>query len=313
MNYSDLQITFLGEWIVLKSFKVFLNRGLSFTFAGVLSFGLGLVSMTYTPQAQAWGQNGHRIIGQIAFNHLTPIAREKVLALLSGDLLPEVTTWADEMRSNPDTFWRKDSPKWHYMSIDKWSDFKPNEYAFPHNDDPKDIFSAILKSITQLQNANTSRQDKEFYLRFLTHLIGDLHMPLHVGRAEDHGGNKVDVKFFRKEMNLHTLWDTELIESQNLSYKDFAEFIDTKDPKQLSTILNSGITDWIKESYDLRDGIYPKTDESLRWDYQYQYMFIVKMRLLQGGIRLAGVLNRIFDPEAKIGVSAIKYFHKPQH
>ena len=260
----------------------------------------------FSPSTGAWGQNGHRIIGKIALNHLTPTAKKQVEALLSGDKLPEVTTWADEMRSNPEDFWQKQSTKWHYISLDKWQDFEPNKYKLPYHKEPNDIYSAILKSITVLQTPSSTNADKEFYLRFLTHLIGDLHMPLHVGRREDRGGNRIDVKFFGQETNLHTLWDTKLIESQNLSFREFAAFIETDDQKVISKYLNTDIKGWIKESHDHAQDIYDIGNGDFRWNYQYKYMPLVKTRLLQGGIRLAGVLNLIFDPAAEPGKQAVK-------
>lgn len=266
------------------------------------------VMLSYSPQSFAWGQNGHRIIGEIAFNHLTPKAREQVLALLSGDKLPEVTTWADEMRSNPEKFWRFESPRWHYISIDQWQDFKAKDYKFPQLDKPKDIYAAILRNITVLEDDNASAEDKEFHLRFLTHLIGDLHMPLHVGKAEDRGGNRVKVNFFGEETNLHSLWDTKLIESQKLSYKDFAEFIDTQDKKQISEYLSSGVSQWTKESFEARDATYDIGDGNLRWDYQYNHLPVLKQRLTQAGIRLAGVLNKVFDESAVSGVNAVTQY-----
>ena len=62
-------------------------------------------------KSHAWAQNGHRVVGQIAENHLTDTTKMAIRHLLEGDKLPEVTTWADEMRSNPDTFWKKESRK----------------------------------------------------------------------------------------------------------------------------------------------------------------------------------------------------------
>ena len=259
----------------------------------------------YSPATGAWGQNGHRIVGKIALNHLTPAAKRQVEALLSGDKLPEVTTWADEMRSNPEEFWKRKSSKWHYISIDKWQDKDFSQYKMPYDQAPTDLYSAILKSITVLQSSNATNADKEFYIRFLTHLIGDLHMPLHVGRTEDRGGNRIEVTFFGDKTNLHTLWDTKLIESQNLSFREFADFIDTDNQAQISQYLDNGIQGWIKESYDHAQDIYQIGDGDFRWNYQYQYMPVVKSQLLKAGVRLAGILNLIFDPAAERGKQAV--------
>jgi hypothetical protein len=290
----------LNKWLSLfgnvKANKMLVTSLFSFTLL------LGANNAAY-----AWGQNGHRVVGQIALSHLTPLAKQRVLALLSGDKIPEVSTWADEMRSNPEHFWQKESGRWHYISIDQWKQFKRDKYS--KIDKPFDIYSAILSNVNVLNDSSASPADKEFHLRFLIHLIGDLHMPLHVGRTEDRGGNRIKVKFFGDETNLHSLWDTKLIESQNLSYKDFADFIDTNNKEELATIMQSTMEDWTKESYEHAQSIYDVKDGNFKWHYQYQSMPVVKQRLLKAGVRLAGVLNGIFDPESVQGQNAIKNLH----
>lgn len=246
--------------------------------------------------ANAWGKNGHRIIGKITEWHLTPTTLMAIEPLLAGDKLSEVTTWADEMRSNPDEFWRKQSGKWHYISIPSLKEFNPNAF----NGKVTNIHTAILKSINVLKDSTSSLEDKQFYFKFLTHLVGDLHQPLHVGRSEDRGGNTIKVKFFNDDVNLHTVWDTKLIESENLSYNEFAEYIDTSDVKTISTYLNSRPADWLKESFKLRSAAYDIGDGNFRYNYLYKHMPTVKERLLQGGIRLAGLLNEIYDPKAEV-------------
>jgi hypothetical protein len=248
----------------------------------------------------AYGQNGHRIVGQIAAWHLTPTTKAAIEKLLGGDLLPEVTTWADEMRSSPDPKWRKRG-KWHYISLENISDFKPDAY----NGKVKDIYTAIRKSVDVLRNPASSQEEKEFYLRFLTHLVGDLHMPLHVGKREDKGGNAIDVKFFGRKMNLHSLWDTHLIENQNLSFTEFATFINTNDQNEISTILNSRPRDWVAESFKLRADVYDIKDGDFSYNYVYQHMPTAKSQLKKAGLRLAGVLNAIFDPNSVEGKNAV--------
>lgn len=262
---------------------------------------MSILLLAVSNNVGAYGQNGHRVVGQIAEWHLTPTAKEAVLGLLSGDLLPEVTTWADEMRSNPDKAWRARG-KWHYISLETMDEFKPQDY----NGEVKDIYTAIRKSIDVLRDPASPSQQKEFYLRFLTHLIGDLHMPLHVGRAEDRGGNTIKVKFFGKEMNLHSLWDTHLIENQNLSFTEFATFINTTDTNEVSNMLSSQPRDWVGETFALRSAVYDIKDGDFSYNYVYEHMPTAKQQLLKAGVRLAGVLNAIFDPEAKPGVNSVK-------
>ena len=109
--------------------------------------------------------------------------------------------------------------------------------------------------------------------------------------------------FFGKETNLHSVWDTELVESQNLSYTEFVEFIDTQNPQTISKLLASEPKDWVLESFDLARTIYRQEDTELSYSYLYENMPVVKQRLLAGGIRLAGLLNHIFDKSAPVLVS----------
>ncbi len=264
----------------------------------------GLVASTMlllvSNNAAAYGQNGHRIVGQIAEWHITPATKQALIKLLEGDMLPEVTTWADEMRSSPEKKWRA-LGKWHYISLETLDEFKPDAY----NGEAKDIYTAIRKTIDVLTSPTSSHEDKTFHLRFLTHLIGDLHMPLHVGRKEDKGGNAIQVEFFGSKMNLHTLWDTKLIENQNLSFTEFAKFIDTNNKKDIAELLSTKPRDWVAESFKLRADVYDIKDGKFKYDYIYQHMPTVKSQLQKAGIRLAGVLNAIFDPNAKPGKNSI--------
>lgn len=259
----------------------------------------------------AWGQNGHRIIGKIAENHLTIETRRAIYPLLQGDKFAEVSTWADEMRSNPADFWQYESRKWHYINISKASEFKPNKYRISHNKgEVTDVYSGILKAIAVLESQNSSVDKKQFYLRFLIHLVGDIHQPMHAGRHEDWGGNKIKVKFFGKETNLHSVWDKELVESENLSYTEFVEFIDTKNPQIISRYLATEPKDWVLESFHIAEQLYDIGDGKFKYHYVYEQMPIVKERLLQSGIRLAGLLNKIFDESAEVQVNAIGYLEQ---
>ena len=276
-----------------------------YTFRKILALFLLLAALCCTNPAYSWGKNGHRIVGLIAERHLTDTAKAQLKPLLGGDTLPEVTTWADEMRSSPDPFWQKKSAKWHYINLNKWSEFKQHQAALPYNKTVSNIYNAMLRCITVLQSAQFSENEKQKHLRFLTHLVGDAHQPLHVGRAADRGGNSINTYFFGERTNLHTLWDTKLVESEELSFTEFSDFIDTDNPRLIRDYLTAPISTWLKESHVLAQQIYAVETADHRWEYLYQHMPTVKQRLLQGGIRLAGVLNFLFDPKAKAGIHAI--------
>jgi hypothetical protein len=200
--------------------------------------------------AHAWSQNGHRIVAKIAENHLTATTLQAILPLLEGEKLAEVSTWPDEMRSNPDKFWQKESGKYHYVNISKASDFKPSSYNISaQSGEVTDAYALILKATSVLKSPSSTLKDKRFYFKFLVHVVGDIHQPMHVGHSEDRGGNRIKVKFFGKDSNLHSLWDGLLVENQNLSFTEFAHFIDTNDKTLISKYLNSQPKDWILESF----------------------------------------------------------------
>ncbi|WP_042152424.1 MULTISPECIES: S1/P1 nuclease [unclassified Pseudoalteromonas] len=249
--------------------------------------------------AHAWSQNGHRIVAKIAENHLTETTLQAILPLLEGEKLAEVSTWPDEMRSNPSDFWQKESGKYHYVNISKASDFKPSSYNISaQSGEVTDAYALILKATSVLKSPSSNLKDKRFYFKFLVHVVGDIHQPMHVGHSEDRGGNRIKVKFFGKDSNLHSLWDGLLVENQNLSFTEFAHFIDTNDKTLISKYLNSQPKDWILESFYIAQKLYDIGDANYRYNYVYEQTPVVKKRLTQGGIRLAGLLNRIFDKSA---------------
>lgn len=249
--------------------------------------------------AHAWSQNGHRIVAKIAENHLTETTLQAILPLLEGEKLAEVSTWPDEMRSNPDKFWQKESGKYHYVNISKASDFKPSSYNISaQSGEVTDAYALILKATSVLKSPSSTLKDKRFYFKFLVHVVGDIHQPMHVGHSEDRGGNRIKVKFFGKDSNLHSLWDGLLVENQNLSFTEFAHFIDTNDKTLISKYLNSQPKDWILESFYIAQKLYDIGDANYKYNYVYEQTPVVKKRLTQGGIRLAGLLNRIFDKSA---------------
>ena len=73
-----------------------------------------------------------------------------------------------------------------------------------------------------LRTPTASLADKQLALRFVVHLVGDLHQPLHVGKCCDKGGNDVKVTWFGKPTNLHAVWDLALVDDEQLSFTELA-------------------------------------------------------------------------------------------
>ena len=127
------------------------------------------------------------------------------------------------------------------------------------------------------------------------HLIGDLHKPLHVGNGKDRGGNDVHLKWFGETSNLHSIWDTKLIDYQKLSYKEYAHYLKlNEDRGDIRQWQADSLITYVHESRDLRRQCYNFKDADLRWEYFYAQQSLLEKRLYQGGVRLSGTLNRIF-------------------
>ena len=155
---------------------------------------------------------------------------------------------------------------------------------------------AIEECKKVLKSEESSKEDKIFYLKFLVHLLGDLHQPLHVGKAEDQGGNKIQVRWFNDGTNLHSVWDTKMIESYGMSSSELADNYGARDKDKYKAISSGSVMDWVNEGRALADTVYAsaKVGEKLSYRYQADNFDIITEQLEKGGIRLASILNEIF-------------------
>jgi len=243
-----------------------------------------LVSLA-APIASAWGPTGHRAVGRIAERHLTPATAQAVAALLAPEKLAYVGTWADEIRAEPE--WAKADP-WHWVTIPDGQTYE----ATPKNPGG-DVLEAISRFEKVLADGTAARQERTQALKWLAHLVGDLHQPLHVGRGDDHGGNDLVVLWFGEPTNLHAVWDAKIIEKTELSFSELAGLLDQPTPEQVGEWQAGGPRDWAVESQQLRGRCYELGDRRLSFRYVHDHWPTVQQRLLQAGIRLAGELNRL--------------------
>ena len=247
-----------------------------------------MVSQSVFSLNDDWGATGHRTTGKIAEKHLTNRAKRKINKLLQGESLAFVSTYADEIKSDRD--YRKYS-SWHYVNMSEDGDYESSEK------NPKgDLITGINFCVKVLKDDNASIQDKRFHLKMLVHLIGDLHQPLHVGRKEDKGGNKIQVQWHGKGSNLHRVWDSDMLARWGMSYVELADNAKYLSKHKVKAIQKGTVLDWVKESHNLAKEVYKsaKTGEKLRYRYSYVNFPIVREQLQKGGIRLAKILNEIF-------------------
>jgi hypothetical protein len=258
--------------------------------AVLLAVSAPTLSTLVAAPAQAWGPVGHRITGAIADRNLSGVARANVRQLLGGEDLAEVSTWPDDMRSDPAPFWQKLSPPWHYVTVLHGDQYQPSD-APPEGD----AVTALNAFTAVLRNPNAPREDRRTALIFIVHIIGDLHQPLHVGARPDRGGNDVKLSFFGQQTNLHAVWDSGMIGERHLSYSEYADWLERAiTPEQVIAWSGHDPLPWMAESLALEKGIYP-ADTNLSWTYLYQHAPEVDLRLKQGGIRIASYLNWVFE------------------
>tara|TARA_B110000503_G_scaffold3990_1_gene5238 strand:- start:74 stop:604 length:531 start_codon:yes stop_codon:yes gene_type:complete len=160
-----------------------------------------------------------------------------------------------------------------------------------------DLVTGINTCIKILNDKNSSDDEKNFHLKMLVHFMGDLHQPMHIGRKEDKGGNSIQVEWFGKGSNLHRVWDTNMIDDWEMSYIELADNADDLSKIQIETIEKGTLIDWVNEVHVVTNEVYNSVEkgENLRYKYSYNHFGTVRTQLQKGGIRLAKVLNDIFD------------------
>jgi hypothetical protein len=241
----------------------------------------------------SWGVTGHHAVGKIAANHLTPGAKAAVQELLGNESLAGVSTWADELRMKPEF---KYTTPWHYINLPlglSYSQFKEKV----ENMTQDNVYSAMLKQEKILADQNLSKKKRAEALKFIVHFVGDLHQPMHISRAEDEGGNTIQLNYEGKGTNLHSLWDSRLIEHQGLTYEQVAEKYDHVSARESKKWQKAPLIVWMWESYQISSTLYAEVDQmkdrKLEADYGEKHYPIIEKRLQQAGLRLAGLLNGI--------------------
>jgi S1/P1 Nuclease len=250
--------------------------------SGVLTILLAAAAGTH---AMAWGPLGHRAVGRVAERHLTPQAARAVADLLAPEQLAYVATWADDIRSEPE--WTK-AESWHWVTVPDGQTYESSQ-----KNASGDVLEAIARLEKVLGDRTAAKRERVQALKWLTHLLGDLHQPLHVGRGDDHGGNDVVVLWQGEPTNLHSVWDSKIIEINQLSFSELAELVDHPTPDQIREWQSTRPLDWARESQELRAACYEFGDRKLSYRYAHDHWTTVQNRLLQAGVRLAGELNHL--------------------
>jgi len=268
-----------------------------------------------------WGPTGHITVATIAQGLLNQHATQQVLKLLPDNQgqLAQIANWADQVKDEPAYEWSKPL---HYINTPAWKcDYERSRDCISDGATNYCVDTAIQNYTARVQDSSISFDQQNEALKFLTHFVGDIHQPLHVGFTQDEGGNTLNGKFLDTSTNLHDVWDTYIIDE--LITKDF-NGNDTELPAYLLQQIQSGMyhgnvsmwekcssstpdqacsPEWAMESVVLAcDYSYVEADGKthiadnfdLQSDYYTRNYPIVESQLAKGGVRLANVLNSIW-------------------
>lgn len=249
--------------------------------------------------AFGWGPKGHDVVAAIAEKHLTRKTKKALAELLDGKSIVYYSSWMDNIQNSP--YWENGYNKtktWHYANVDKgltYETMKKNE-----NGDVVSGLEFLTKELTENYD-NLTDSMKVDYVKMIVHMVGDMHCPMHAGRLSDLGGNKTKVKWFGQNTNLHSVWDSKMIDAaRKWSYSEWVEQLDRTNRKFRKSVMRGTYEEWFKETVEGAASIYEyveimeKENPNLSYQFVYDFSPLLEDRLLVGGYRLAYVLNSIF-------------------
>ena len=244
--------------------------------------------------AFGWGQKGHDTVAFIAENHLTETTRAAVDSILDGKSPVYWANWLDNASHTPEYAYTK---TWHYKNVDAdrtYDDMPANPAG--------DAVTAIKQQIEKLSDPATTKAEAALALKILIHVTGDMHQPMHMGHATDLGGNRVKLKYFNRDKNLHGIWDTDLLESAHRwSYTEWQQQLDRLNDVDEALTVQGSVDDWARETMEITRRCYDFFQPGINVSYnQLAYWApTIEQQLLRGGLRLAHLLNTIYDPDYK--------------
>lgn len=282
--------------------------------------------LTNMPEASAWGDKGHESIALAATAYLTPAARQSIDALLAGDpdalTPPDIVsraTWADHWRDSdrniPPSPRYRQTRAWHFADIEiyhpdldtacyNWPGLAPGQAA---STGPSEscVVEKIEQFAAELADPDTALRERQTALKFLLHFVGDLHQPLHAAGRNDKGGNNVlIVKPSGGQSNLHSFWDSAVVDKLGSYPEAIAAQIVITDKATINKIAAGDPRAWALESNQVANtAIYarltnrlPDQDGKMTYqldaDYERSAVIAAKLQLTRAAIRLAVLLNR---------------------
>lgn len=234
------------------------------------------LNLATSHSAWAWGELGHQTVAEIAEKILElendMQTKKAVRAVLGVEPFAVASVWPDQVRSD-ERF--GDFAPYHFVTI----------YRNPKQHSDKSAMTVLQKYPQVLTDPKAPREAKMLALRYIIHVVGDIHQPLHIGNEFDRGGNSCQV-FWRpypsggdckaekppKATNLHTVWDKDMVEElayrlkknakilvKYFGYKEVAQELMSRHADLIRA--ESGKIDidgWVQSSRQLRESqVYP--------------------------------------------------------
>jgi len=281
-----------------------------------------LLSFVLTaPFAAGWGRIGHAVIAEIAYRELTPEARARIAEIMGDQTIQETASWADGVRGRSGLY--PATGPLHYANLNPLAPRYDHATMRP---DTGNVIDGVVDNALQIEDPDLSEELRRHALMFTVHFAGDLHQPLHAGNAEDRGGNDIDLDWFGRTRNLHSVWDSGIIDANTQDpwpiladrlYNDITaedrlawtvtdpDTIDRANPDD-KTALTEAVGRWVLESRRYaNDFAYAtegfnnnepfKTGTPLGADYAEHCEAVTMLRLKQAGVRLGHLLNTVLD------------------
>ena len=247
--------------------------------------------------ANAWWDTGHTLVCDEAYKLLTMDAKKALDPLIEEHgSFGTACLWADWVKNKE----RKDTRSWHYINL---PDSEQNTYntSCPENGC---LIAAFYEQLNILNDRSLAFRQRQEALWFIGHFVGDIHQPMHVGYAEDLGGNRhyLELKDGTKS-NMHKLWDGQIIEHmESLFGNEYLSLSVTQEIQEFLNISHSeDIESWAQESRDIAMqqsvGYRNNKLKIVTNEYMETHFKVVQERIALGAIRLSQTLNRMYQED----------------
>lgn len=247
-----------------------------------------MILLTSNIKSFAWGKTGHALVAEVAFKFLDSTTQKIVKKYLGNLTIEEAANWMDEQKGNSYYNYMR---SWHYINLDKGTKYAPSA--------ERNSMTVIHSAFSELKNRHeTELSDKEIKYRLLLlfHLVGDLHQPLHNGYAVDRGGNSVQVSSPHVSGNLHSVWDTQILEYKRINLDTCMQVYASLKSDEIASIKKINELKWMYESRAYLDQAYDFEKNFLDDKYLDKNIEVIKKQLVVGGLRLASMLDELFNP-----------------